>query len=156
MLVFTCDSSEGWKVWCQISAFTSDSCKGWKVWCPIWVLTHDSSEGWKVWCPIWVLTCDSCEGRFVLRGQQVNGRVVQHIGSGRLKHCYTSIISSEKKERSSGTIICMGKIAASVLLKLFINSNERCQNTDTSVLFSVLNIFYGDNKGQHESAGFFY
>ena len=36
---------------------------------------------------------------------------------------------SEKKGKSQGIIACMGKIAAWVLLKLFINGNERCYTT---------------------------
>jgi len=35
-----------------------------------------------------------------------------------------------EKGMSSGSITCMGKIAALVLLKLFINDNERCHTTD--------------------------
>jgi len=31
----------------------------------------------------------------------------------------------EKKRKPLGIIVCMGKIAASVLLKLFINENEK-------------------------------
>jgi len=35
-----------------------------------------------------------------------------------------------KRGISSGSIVCMGKIATSVLLKLFINDYERCLTTD--------------------------
>ena len=35
-----------------------------------------------------------------------------------------------EKGKPSGSIACMEKIAASVLLKLVISSNERCHTTD--------------------------
>jgi len=40
-------------------------------------------------------------------------------------------INLRKGVKSYGSIACMGK-AASVLLKLFINGNERCHTTDAS------------------------
>jgi len=45
-----------------------------------------------------------------------------------LEYCDT--INLRKRGKYSGIIVCMGKIAASVLLKLFINGNERCYTTD--------------------------
>jgi len=40
------------------------------------------------------------------------------------------ILNMRKKGKSLGSIACMEKIAASVLLKLYINSNEKCHTTD--------------------------
>jgi len=40
------------------------------------------------------------------------------------------IIYSKKKEKIVGITACMGKIAASVLLELFITGTERCHTTD--------------------------
>ena len=39
---------------------------------------------------------------------------------------------SEKKGKSSESIACMKQIAASVLLKLFINGNESCHTNEAS------------------------
>jgi len=38
--------------------------------------------------------------------------------------------NNTEKGKSSGSIACKGKIAASVLLKLFINGSEKCHTTD--------------------------
>jgi len=46
----------------------------------------------------------------------------------------------EKERWSSESTVCMVKIAASVLLKLFINSNERCHTGaifNTNLIFSI-------------------
>ena len=37
---------------------------------------------------------------------------------------------SEKKGKSPGSTACMGKILASVLLKMFVNGKELCYTTD--------------------------
>ena len=37
---------------------------------------------------------------------------------------------AEKKRKSSKRIVCMGNIATPVLLKVFINENERCHTSD--------------------------
>jgi len=48
----------------------------------------------------------------------------------RKPRCMTVRANLRKKGKSSGSIAGMGKIAASVLLKLFINVNERCHTND--------------------------
>jgi len=45
-----------------------------------------------------------------------------------------SSFNLRRKGKFSGSIVCMGKTAASVLLKLFINGNERCHTSDKGTI----------------------
>ena len=69
----------------------------------------------------------SCE---VINEQGIDIAHTRVVVKGTLLDVLCHMNLSEEKGKSLGRIVCIGKIAASILLKQFINSNDRCHTTD--------------------------